>query len=52
MPASPKGLSDEKAARLMTVLRQGGTPRKFGVKANGLQAYFETHPEYACEAYH
>ncbi|WP_339032668.1 hypothetical protein WI604_15925 [Bradyrhizobium symbiodeficiens] len=50
MQATPKGLSDEKAGRMMEALRAGQTLRKFGVKALRLEAYFETHPEYAVEA--
>src|SRR5947209_2539835 len=50
MPATPKGLSDEKAARMMTALREGRTLRLFGVKAPRLEVYFKTHPEYAQEA--
>jgi hypothetical protein len=42
--ASKPGLSDEKAARMMTALREGRTLRKFGVKAPRLDAYFEAHP--------
>jgi hypothetical protein len=47
MVATPKGLSDEKAARMMTALREGRTLRLFGVKAARLEAYFKAHPEYA-----
>jgi hypothetical protein len=47
MAVSPKGLSDEKAARMMVALRQGRTLRLFGVKAQRLEAYFKAHPEYA-----
>jgi hypothetical protein len=47
---TPKGLSDEKAARMMLALRQGQTPRTFGVKAPRLEAYFASHPEHAREA--
>jgi hypothetical protein len=50
MLATPKGLSDEKAARMMIALREGQTLRKFGVKAPRLEAYFAVHPEYAQEA--
>jgi hypothetical protein len=50
MPRTPKGLSDEKAARIMTALRAGETPRKFAVKAWRLEAYLQAHPEYAAEA--
>ncbi len=44
------GLSDEKAARMLTAFREGQTPRKFGVKLAILEAYFDSHPEYAREA--
>jgi hypothetical protein len=50
MAVSPKGLSDEKAARMMVALRGGGTLNKFGVKAPRLEAYFNAHREYALEA--
>jgi hypothetical protein len=44
------GLSDEKASRMMTALHEGQTLRKFAVKTPRLEAYFNTHPEYAREA--
>jgi hypothetical protein len=47
---SQKGLSDEKTARMMVALREGRTLRTFGVTAPRLQAYLETHVEYAREA--
>jgi hypothetical protein len=50
MLGTAKGLSDEKAARMMAALRGGGTLNKFGVKARRLEAYFNAHPEYALEA--
>jgi hypothetical protein len=50
MLATPKGLSDEKAARMMVALREGRTLRKFGVKPPRLEAYFAAYPEYAREA--
>jgi hypothetical protein len=50
MPATPKGLSDEKAARMMLALREGRTLSTFGVRAPRLEAYFKAHPEYAREA--
>lgn len=50
MPNTPKGLSDEKAARMMTALRAGETPRKFAVKPWRFEAYLQAHPEYAVEA--
>jgi hypothetical protein len=50
MLPTPKGLSDEKAVRMMLALREGRTLRSFGVKAPRLKAYFKSHPEYAREA--
>ena len=50
MLGTPKGLSDEKAARMLVALREGQTLRKFGVKAPRLATYFDCHPEYAREA--
>jgi hypothetical protein len=50
MPNTPKGLSDEKAGRVMTALRAGETPRKFAVKPCRFEAYLQAHPEYAVEA--
>jgi hypothetical protein len=50
MAVTPKGLSDEKAARMMVALREGRTLRVFGVRAPRLEAYFKIHPEYAQEA--
>jgi hypothetical protein len=50
MLGTPKGLSDEKAARMMAALREGRTLRTFGVRAPRLEAYFKTHPDYAREA--
>jgi hypothetical protein len=50
MLGTPKGLSDEKAARMITALREGRTLRTFGVKVPRLEAYFKAHPEYAQEA--
>jgi hypothetical protein len=47
---TPPGLSDEKAARMMAALREGGTLRSFGVRPPRLEAYFKTNPEYAQEA--
>jgi hypothetical protein len=47
---TPKGLSDEKAARMMAALREGRTLRTFGVTPPRLDAYFKAHPEYAQEA--
>ena len=45
-----KGLTDERAARLMTELRDGRTPNSVNVKAPQLETYFATHPDYAREA--
>jgi hypothetical protein len=39
MAITPKGLSEEKAARMMVALRGGGTLNKFGLKAPRLEAY-------------
>ena len=50
MQASPRELSDDKAARMMTALREGKTLRKFAVKAPRLEAYFKIHPDYEREA--
>jgi hypothetical protein len=50
MQTTPKGLSDEKAARMMVSLGEGRTLRSFGVKAPRLETYFKAHPEYAREA--
>lgn len=50
MPATLGGLSDDKAARMMTALREGRTLRKFGVKAPRLEAYFKANPDYEREA--
>jgi hypothetical protein len=50
MAAATGPLSDEKAVRMMTTLREGQTLRKFGVKAPRLEAYFLAHPRYAEEA--
>jgi hypothetical protein len=50
MAVSPDGLSDAKAARMLSALREGQTLRKFFVKAARLDAYFKAHPHYAREA--
>jgi hypothetical protein len=50
MLGTPKGLSNEKAARMMAALCQGRTLRTFGVKTPRLEAYFKAHPEFAREA--
>jgi hypothetical protein len=47
---APKGLSDEKADRMMIALRSGQTLRLFAVKASRLEAYFKAHPDFALEA--
>ena len=43
MPATPKGLSDEKPARMMVALHEGWTLRSFGVKAPHLEVT-SAHP--------
>jgi hypothetical protein len=50
MLATPKGLTDEKAARMMIALREGRTLRLLGVTTPRLEAYFAAHPNYAREA--
>jgi hypothetical protein len=45
-----KGLSDQKAARMMAALHEGRTLRLFGVRPARLKAYFKCHSEYAREA--
>jgi hypothetical protein len=50
MLGTPKGLSDEKAARMMAALREGRTLWSFGVTAPRLEAYFKANLEYAREA--
>src|SRR5690348_10059872 len=50
MPGIPKGLSDEKAARMMAGFRDGRTLRGCGVLAACFEAYCDAHPEYAREA--
>src|ERR1700730_12128919 len=50
MLGTPKGLSDEKAARMVAALREGRTLRLFALKGSRLEAYFKTHPAYAQEA--
>ena len=44
------GLSDERAVRLMTALREGRTPKSIGVSASHLEKYLAIRPEYAREA--
>ncbi|MHC1947280.1 hypothetical protein IF803_23145 [Bradyrhizobium sp. UFLA06-06] len=46
----PKGLTDEKAQRIMLGLREGKTPRELWVRPGQLEAYFSGHPEFAREA--
>jgi hypothetical protein len=46
----PPGLTDEKAARRLSALRDGQTLGKFGVKASRLETYFNGHPDYARKA--
>ena len=41
------GLSDEKATRMLTGLRNGRTLRKFWIQPARLEAYFAANPEYA-----
>jgi hypothetical protein len=50
MLGTAKGLSDGKAARMMTALRDGQILRVFGVRAPRLEAYFKIHLDYALEA--
>jgi hypothetical protein len=45
-----KGLSDEKAARILVGLREGKTPRLFWITPERLKAYCADHPEYGREA--
>lgn len=45
-----KGLSDDKAARMLAALRDGKILRHFSVRPARLEAYFAAHPEYANEA--
>ncbi|MHC2247850.1 hypothetical protein [Bradyrhizobium elkanii] len=46
----PKGLTEEKAGRMMAALREGKTLRTFGVTPDRLEAYFVSHPDYEREA--
>jgi len=50
MPSTPKGLSDEKAARVLVAFREGRTLRQFAMRAGRFDAYCKAHPEYAREA--
>jgi hypothetical protein len=45
-----KGLSDERAARLMIELQGGRTPNSVNVKVHQLDTYFAAHPNYARDA--
>jgi hypothetical protein len=45
-----KGLSDERAERLMIALRDGRTPKSFGVHMSSVKAYCQVNPTYAAEA--
>ncbi len=50
MAATPKVLSDEKAAKILVGLREGSTPSQLRVRRSLLQASIETHCEYKREA--
>ncbi len=50
MTVAAKGLSDEKATRMMAGLREGRTLRKFWVSKARLEVYLVSHPDYAREA--
>jgi hypothetical protein len=50
MPATPKGLTDEKATRIILGLRAGKMLRSFSVRALRFNAYCVAHPEYGREA--
>jgi hypothetical protein len=50
MPATSKGLSDEKAARILAGLQGGKTPRLLWITPERLKAYCGDHPEYGREA--
>jgi hypothetical protein len=45
-----KGLTDERAARFMVALREGRTPKSFGVHMPSVKAYCQANPAYAAEA--
>jgi hypothetical protein len=47
---APAGLSDEKAARMLSAFRAGKTMRAFSLKRGRFDAYCQAHPEYAREA--
>ncbi|WP_157791061.1 hypothetical protein [Bradyrhizobium elkanii] len=46
----PKGLTEEKAARILSGLKEGQTLRLFWVRPDRFKDYCNKHPEYACEA--
>jgi len=46
----PKGLSDEKAGRMLAAFRSGKTMRAFNVGAARFKAYCDGHPDWAAEA--
>jgi hypothetical protein len=46
----PKGLTDEKATRMLNGFHEGRTLRPYFVKVRRFMAYCDTHPEYAREA--
>ncbi|MGX1105471.1 hypothetical protein [Bradyrhizobium elkanii] len=46
----PKGLTDEKAGRMLDAFRAGKTMRGFSVGAARFRAYCDNHPEWAAEA--
>jgi hypothetical protein len=50
MAATAKGLTDEKAARILPGLRAGKTPRLLWTTPDQLKSYCTTHPEYGREA--
>jgi hypothetical protein len=52
MPSIQEGLSEDKAARMMTALRERQTLRQFAMAKNNKRfiAYCEAHPAYAQEA--
>jgi hypothetical protein len=50
MATTAKGLTDEKASRMMEALRRGETLRQFSVKRTVLEAYFDANQRYAAEA--
>jgi hypothetical protein len=52
MPSIHEGLSEDKAARMMTALREGQTLRQFAMAKTNKRfiAYCEAHPAYAQEA--